>query len=170
MPRRLRRRSYSRGRPLKTVKYSNETFNCSGNITFNTGSGDSAVGDQVNTTLISAVATQGMRKVKNFTLKMITDVDIPLLWGLVYVPDGTVAQSMSLGTPAAPVSLYEPNQNVIKSGYLTPNAQQTQVFRTRLARNLNSGDSIALCLKVSVPGTEITEKFLGVQLNYVITY
>ncbi|KAH0791274.1 Cap protein [Histomonas meleagridis] len=101
---------------------------------------------------------------------MITDVDIPLLWALVYVPDGTVPQTMSLGTPAAPVALYEPNQNVIMSGYLTPNAQQTQVFRPRLARNLNSGDCIFLCLKVSIPGTEITDKFLGVQLNYAITY
>ncbi|KAH0787886.1 Cap protein [Histomonas meleagridis] len=169
MPRRLRRRSYSRGHPLKTVKYPNETYNSSGPISFNVGEGEQAVGDQVSATLISA-ASQGMRKVKNFTLKMITDISIPVLWALVYVPDGTVIKNISLGTHAAPVSLYEPNQNVILSGYVTPNAAQTQVFRTRLARNLNSGHSIALVLRLAIQGTVINQKFLGVQLNYAVTY
>ncbi|KAH0789137.1 Cap protein [Histomonas meleagridis] len=138
MPRRLRKRSYSRGRPLKTVKYSNETYNSSGPVSFfNVGipGEPGSSGDHIAATLISAVASQNMRKVKNFSLKMITDISVPLLWALVYVPDGTAIQNISLGTPSAPVSLYEPNQNVIMSGYVTPNAQQTQVFRTRLARN-----------------------------------
>lgn len=162
MPRRYRRRSYSRSRPLKTVKYSNETTNITESL-------DIAEGDQAEAPLISSVDVQGVRKAKNFTLKMIYGGTTPLVWVLIYVPEGQQIGKLSYGSASAPASLYEPNQNVIMSGYLIPTYQQAQVYRTRLARNLNSGDSIYIVIK-SAAGGAISKQFIGINLNYAITY
>lgn len=162
MPRRLRRRSVSYGsRPYKTVKYSNETVNFTSQISLDSGSNLSA-------SLISSTNVQGMRKAKNFTLKMIYNGPYPLLWVLVYVPEGTSVSALSIGQPGQVASTYEPSQNVIMSGYLTPNGAQSQVFRTRLARNLNSGDSIQIVF--CNPYEEIANAPIGISLNYAITY
>ena len=161
MPRR-RIRSYRRGRPLKTVKYSNETYNAT--VTFSL-----AAQTQAATSLISAVDTQGTRKAKNFTLRFVFGGPVPLMFALVYVPQGQNPGNLTLGTIENPASLYEPNQNVILSGYIVSQSNQAPTFRTRLARNLNSGDSIALIIR-SVDGTAIASASLGIILNYAISY
>jgi hypothetical protein len=69
--------------------------------------------------LVPASAAQGTRKVTNITLKFIsTELIVPLIFAVVYVPEGVEPASLklSVGTPLKPVSLYEPPQNVIMQG------------------------------------------------------
>lgn len=157
-------------RRVKAVKYSNETATCYYSIPT-----DVASGTNYSRTIIAATDTQGMRKVKNFTLNtsfaQIIDVSSPpvnILWALVYVPGGTSVSQIAPPTGDTVLSLYEPNQNVIMSGLLTPN-QPPQVVRSRLARNLNSDDSIVLVIcpdrDVGTLASDIT-----CSLNYAITY
>ena len=68
------------------------------------------------------------------------------------------------------VSLYEPNQNVIMSGYITPNYNAMQTFRTRLARNLNSGDTIQMIIAPAAATDAVQQQLIGISLNYAITY
>ena len=165
MPRRYRRRMSRR--PLKTVKYSNETTNMTG--TLNMAANENNKIAQISASLISSVKSQGMRKAKNFTLKFIYSGTVPLIYVLAYVPEGQHPSTITLGLPDQVASLYEPNQNVIMSGYICPGANQAQVARTRLARNLNSGDSIQLII-ANCTSTAIQNQTLGVCLNYAITY
>lgn len=173
-----RRRTVRRrvGRPLKTVKYSNETTCFANPVTIAAGTADAG---QVNATMISAVNVQGMRKAKNFTLRIVANNRTPIAWALVYVPQGQNPSVMGIGTPAAPVSLYEPNQNVIMAGVLpiagTPEGASNvsltfspQVSRTRLARNLNSGDTIVLCFRNL--NNLATTFDVQAMLNYAITF
>lgn len=144
MARRYRRRYSRAARPLKTVKYSNETFNSGGGVQYYyTGQGNQS---QVSTTLIDSIDSQGMRKVKNISLNVMTDCKVPIVWALVYVPQGGTPGALTLGAPNNAASLYEPNQNVIMSGTCIINSAQ-QTWRTRLARNLNSGDMIVFVFK-----------------------
>lgn len=158
------RRRYSRARhsrPLKTVKYSSETT--SGAIVITP---DQQQQQQI--ALVGSITSQGMRKAKNFTLRMSTVSDGLYIWVLVYIPQGTSPQVIN--TSQSGGSLYEPNQNVIMSGYIYKQCPQ-ETFRTRLARNLNSGDSIALCIaplsNVIVPESGA---LIYISLNYAITY
>lgn len=79
--------------------------------------------------------------------------------------------SFSFGSPNFPTSIYEPNQNVIMSGVVGPGSNQ-QTWRTRLARNLNSGDSIQICFS-SLYVTQIWQGDLfelNCTLNYAISF
>ena len=161
MPR-TRIRSYRRSRPLKTVKYSNETYNATVNFNLDAGV-------QASAALISAIDTQGTRKAKNFTLRFVFGGNVPLVFAMVYLPQGQQPGNLTLGTVQQPASLYEPNQNVILSGYIVSHQNQAPSFRTRLARNLNSGDSICLIIR-TVDGSPINNASLGIILNYAISY
>lgn len=136
---------------------------------------------------VSSTPVQGLRKAKNFTLRLqyqyrgqFQDPGYALVyWALVYVPQNQEASSIDLAgsqvvgdKAAAPVSMYEPNQNVIMSGILTPD-QPVQTNRTRLARNLNSGDSIQLVycwLANGNPDGYVVQRAVSANLNYAITY
>lgn len=180
MPRRYRR--VRRSRPLKTVKYSNETYNFSVQTT-NPNPG-TEVSDYI--AMITPVSTQGTRKCKNFTLTIANNAD-PFFWALVYVPQGTTPSPLNIGTinneHMGAASLYEPNQNVILSGVAnnssTPGADLTVnprgitvISRTRLARNLNSGDYIAFVYRSFARYTDANSgRILAmVQLNYAISF
>ena len=56
------KKAYGSRRPLKTVKYSNETSNITSSFKLTAGS-------QINAPLISSSSIQGIRKAKNFSLK-----------------------------------------------------------------------------------------------------
>lgn len=177
MPRRYTR-SGKYTRRVKTVKYSNETYNFEGTIPDNTP----ASKFETFATMISAIDQQGVRKCKNFEISLTgapfengqtTFENVPIFWALVYVPQGTTPSHINLGTAQAPASLYEPNQNVIMSGVWPGNLKAPYVKKTRLARNLNSGDSIALALAVPSfrPENDGTyEKTIAVTLNYAISF
>lgn len=154
MARRYRRRHrYTVARPLKTTKYSNETFCSAVNVT---ATGDIGTHGQFSVPIIpSAIGgVLGTRKAKNFTLRLCPEKTLihngstdtfeisRVAFALVFVPEGTTPSDINFGSQASAASLYEPNQNVILSGIV--DSRQTYSFKTRLARNLNSGDNIAL--------------------------
>lgn len=142
MPRYRRyRRTYPISRSLRTTKYSNETYIFNNLNTIYSTENTYRVG------MIPSTSTMGTRKCKNFTLTLSTVPLVPFLFALIFVPEGTQAGDISLPTSSTPVSLYEPNQNVIMSGIFGgPNATISR-FKSRLARNLNSGDNIYLVIK-----------------------
>lgn len=172
MPRRYRRRRYAISRPLKTAKYSNETYT----VQQSTDAGAN-LQFQKSFPVVPDTSVLATRKCKNFTLKLgilgfTGSTKFPgFYWVLAFVPQGvdpsliqTAAQSAS-----AAVSLYEPNQNVIMSGVITDS--QTHTYKTRLARNLNSGDEIALIVLVQNHDTAnpITVEWAST-INYAISY
>jgi len=151
------RKSYSRGRYSKRNKYSVEHTP----IVVNSNDDGNAI-----ETIVAPVAVQGMRKVKNLTVSLSNNnpSDVPCFWwAVVYVPAGTTPSPLTV--TGGSTSLYEPNQFVMECGYFDPNAGPLRVH-TRLARNLNSGDGIALILRGQ--SGEANVQFRGV-VSYAIT-
>lgn len=174
MPRRYTR-SGRYTRRVKTVKYSNETYNYAGLYTVQ----NAGVKNNWSETLISAIDTQGVRKCKNFELSLtgtpFTNAQnqiahAPMFFALVYVPQGTEPSQINIGNPDACASLYEPNQNVIMSGVWPSDLTAPFVKKTRLARNLNSGDRIVLVMSSPQFGEGAYSKNLAVTLNYAISF
>lgn len=181
MPRYYRRRyrSYRSGKS----KYSNQTTSLlltvpeagvEAGATFPTGQ-DEQENPYRGCTIVPATGVYGTRKAKNFDIQITTSsIGNPIVAALVYVPQGTLASTLNIAsfTPEGPNSLYEPNQNVIGQFIIpaTPEgtSQSVSRFKTRLARNLDSGDSIVL---VMAPVAGLVD---GAQIcatvNYAIKY
>ena len=186
MPRRYRRRHrYTIARPVKTTKYSNETYGTQFNIQNNGGVPGSHGGFQFPVIPNAIGGILGTRKVKNFTLRLCAektmyDNQVPdqetfdrarVAFALVYVPEGTNPSGLAFGTGNQPSSIYEPNQNVIISGII--DSDQTYSFKTRLARNLNAGDNIALVLADLTPiqnEGDSTNTPVTMTCNYAISF
>lgn len=117
---------------------------------------------QLDQVIIPATATEGMRKVKHLIVQgASSDTTVQgIYWALVYVPDGYAANVMNLNG-----SMYEPNQNVLCAGIWDPTAGNLRVT-SPTSRNLNSGDSIHLLLKVDAN----VQVGCGVFVQYAITY
>lgn len=137
-------------------KYSNETVCTNVGVRATKDGGQPLTDNPI--VIVPSTNVLGNRKVKNFTLKFTAHLtDDPVIGVLAYVPEGT---QMSTPTVTGPIqSLYEPNQNVIATFIIPPTcvrngdgsigtdeSAQTVVVSNRLARNLNTGDSIQLCL------------------------
>lgn len=179
MPRRYTR-SGRYTRRVKTVKYSNETYNFTGQYNVDNG----ALKSDWKETLISAIDTQGVRKCKNFELSLTggpfaptgqtqgDNIQAPIFFALVYVPQGTEPSQINIGQPDGCASLYEPNQNVIMAGVWPGDLTAPFVKKTRLARNLNSGDRIVLVTSAPPFGAASStySKMLAVTLNYAISF
>ncbi len=180
MPRRYTR-SGRYTRRVKTVKYSNETYNFTGNYI----APDASVKQDWTETLISSIDQQGVRKCKNFELSLTggafqptggpeqdprTAIQAPIFFALVYVPQGTEPSKINIGQPDSAASLYEPNQNVIMAGVWPGDLTAPFIKKTRLARNLNSGDRIVLCTSCPSFGEGQYTKTLAVTLNYAISF
>lgn len=173
-----RSRGYTRryARRIKSVKYSNETVNMTGTWELH----DNAT--QLNVVCVAKADIQGTRKCKNFEITMCgsewynndttaaVDKAVPICWALVYVPEGTTPGKIRWGGLDASASLYEPNQNVIMSGLWPANLTSNYKVKTRLARNLNSGDSIYLVLDTVADEPDSTKKDISINLNYAIAY
>lgn len=166
----------------KKVRYSSETtsLNAEGTIAAGTmstfPSGGSPV--QKGMVLVSPATIQGTRKVKNMTLSIASKGNtVPLLCAIVYVPQGTDASSITPGPNGLTgASLYEPNQNVIMQFVMNPvesdnTGSNVQVFRTKLARNLDSGDKIVFIAAPAYANEDdsMTIKIVGT-FNYAISY
>lgn len=184
----FRRRYYRTGR----MRYSNETSTIGLNVTGLIPSGttfpftqEGSVVTDRGVTVVPTSNIQGTRKVKNITLKITGQyLTGPVFCALVYVPDGTVPNALSLGNGS---SFYEPNQNVISTFIIpqtvqfnqvgetitpVPAGQNTYTISTRLARNLASGDRIVLLM---APGKDIlfnanTPPYICGTCNYAIKY
>lgn len=166
------RRRYRLTRSLSVrvprTRYSNETMNSTNTLNF-TGTGSTNIQPIV---LVNPISQQGVRKTKNYTLSLycskIGENTPPLQFVLVYVPEGTTPSALNIGTNSATTSLYEPNQNVILQGSILAGGSIVQRFSTRLARNLNAGDSIQLIIQN--PQGINGNATLQTQLNYSIAY
>lgn len=151
---------------VKKIKYSNETYSINSLVAT-----DASANTQ-NVVMIASIDNQGMRKAKNFSLKIYTPnlstndgaAEGGIVWALVFVPQGTNVQDMNLGSSTSH-SLYEPNQNVIMSGIVCSN--EITNAKTRLARNMNAGDAIYLIYKSFNAGVSYS---IGAVLNYAIAY
>lgn len=99
--------------------------------------------------VVPETSVEGMRKVKNLTVTatVATTLDAPLYWALVYVPQGTTPNALSVATTTSDVpSLYEPNQFVMNCGISDSEAGPIRIW-TPLSRNLNDGDRIFLLIR-----------------------
>lgn len=168
MPRRRRHtRVY---RPLKVSKYSNETFAAINTIPQNEGTTPIP---QYWITFTKASDVLGTRKVKHFLLTISSNSTVPLIWALVFVPEGTSPSTLQQGNNVVDqyllaASLYNPNQNVIMSGITGGQNTQVERFKSNLSRNLNSGDKI--CLVLSSLTATYDEFTVDSTLNYAIAY
>jgi hypothetical protein len=91
----------------------------------------------------------------------------PVWWALVFVPQGYNANVLFpyFADSQTSGSLYEPNQFVMGCGYIDPNAGPIRVT-SKVSRNLQSGDSIALIIGNSeTPSTT----YRGV-VSYAVAY
>ena len=87
-------------RRLKTAKYSNETYNFATDLNFATSN------NTVWVPIIPPITQQGTRKVKKFEFNISsgpytingTGTAMPTFWALVYVPQGTEPNPISIGT------------------------------------------------------------------------
>lgn len=181
MPYIRRRRGYIRRPLLKKTKYSMETY-CAAAVPPQSGGQPQPF--LTNTTysigFVAPTNVLGTRKVKNFTLSIFTNAPQPFFFALIYVPQGTNPSVINFGTTIAdnivtPLSLYEPNQNVIITGLVgggdnadTLSGNKVERFKSRLARNLNSGDSIVLVFR-PVADTP-SNCLIQTSLSYAIAY
>lgn len=175
-----RRRRYAVARPLKTAKYSNETYAATIGLRSSTNGQHGTGSVKVIPDAIGGVL--GTRKAKNFTLRIYchetvrtaedvsTNIRSSVFFALVFVPEGTEPSLFNVGDGTAK-SLYEPNQNVILSSII--DSSQVYTFKTRLARNLNAGDSIMLLLwDNNYPAAANLSMFtsLAFSCNYAISF
>lgn len=182
-----RRTTRAPKRAVKRVKYSNETFSNAITIT-----SPASTGDLVNNywiPVITPTTIAGMRKAKNFTINIsiipnITEggIVIPIIVSamLVYVPEGTSPSTPSINVLEEPQSypgtgqplqaVYKPDQNVIMSKIANITSSGNLTMRNRLARNINSGDSVGVVLSVFKNPTTAQQMSAIVSANYAVTY
>ena len=167
MPRRYRRRKYYPSRSLKLAKYSNETFATVAVYRF-LSSETKAI------TFTPASTTLGTRKVKNFTLTTCCNSQMPFWFALVYVPEGTSNSNINFGGVNEGVitaqSMYEPNQNVIMSGIFGGPGGQVARFKSKLARNLNSNDTVKLVIRSLEDVPEDETIAIMISLNFALAF
>lgn len=173
MPRRPRRRTYRVARPLKTIKYSNETVVC--NITIPAADYTQGPSPTFKAPIVlNPAQISGMRKIKNISIRGVISPNQPgyLVLACIYLPEGLQADNQELNIAAAngnSTSIYEPNQNVIMSGVANINSDQPFYMSNRLARNLNSNDSVLIFARPSFVNfpSAVTVSFT---VNYVIAF
>lgn len=134
--------------------------------------------------IIPPVNTQGMRKCKNFTFDIffrahnnraaeeyVNGYQTQGIFALVFVPQGQNPSNFQAFRSAInqSESVYEPNQNIIMAGTLEE--FKTKRYRTRLARNLNSGDSVYLCINLARSEYSNNSAWqVNCVLNYAVCY
>ena len=168
---------------LKRSKYSNETVVLSGSVQI--AGGENKVFPVYNvegqtktgTVLVAPADLQGTRKVKNMLLTINSSGNSqPIVGCVVYLPAGTSPSSIETGASYLAGSMYEPNQNVIMQFVLPPNLNNSidNVLRvkTRLARNLDSGDKLLLvCKYIGVNSRSDTDNVnIAGTFNYAVSY
>ena len=99
--------------------------------------------------IVASTQQEGVRKAKNISVTLATPAGAQTTnriqnwsyyWALIYLPEGSVANELH-----STDQLYTPSQFVINSGIVTPEQGKIRIS-SRLARNLNQGDSIYLLI------------------------
>ena len=121
--------------------------------------------------VLPPMSDQGMRKIKHLTITLSNQnegdaAQAPLVYALVYVPEGYEAQHIRYPKHGYAVNMYDANQFVMSTGVVDFTGGPCRI-KTPLSRNLNSGDSIYLIL-----GTIIREGATSytAQVTYAVTY
>lgn len=120
--------------------------------------------------VVAATDQEGVRKAKNISISLSTptttttyDANYPFYWALVYLPEGVAAQELS-----STGQLYPSSQYVMNSGIVSSVQGKMRIW-SRLARNLNQGDSIYLLLGTSQAYLTDDTNFRN-RFNYLIRY
>lgn len=99
--------------------------------------------------LVPPSTVSGIRKVKNFNINFVTNSSRPLLFACVYAPEGANVENLKpnivgLNTSSGVTftEMFAANQWVIGCGSIANGA--INVWKTRMSRNLNNGDSVYL--------------------------
>jgi hypothetical protein len=110
--------------------------------------------------IVPAANITGVRRIQDFTLKL--SAASPLVYALVYVPEGINAEGVSLNIsePSAATSVYTPEQHIILSGVVSGDMYPARYFGSR---NLASGDAVYLLTRA------VDAKEAGA-LIYTVTY
>lgn len=120
--------------------------------------------------VVQPIDTQGMRKVKHLTVSISNSGNIsesiPVFYSIVFVPHGYEPQPISFPAAGYAVNNYSANQFVMSSGVLDFSGGPCRI-RSRLARNLNSGDRIYLIL--AIPSASAGTTTYSAQVQYAIT-
>ena len=127
---------------------------------------DTIATKQFAISVIPPTNTQGMRKVKHFTITI--NATFSLCYALVYVPDGYEPNSINVPAEGMAISMYEPNQFVISQGVVDQDSGPTRIT-SPLSRNLNSGDSVYLILSTGPQNTPIPTGRVTSTVKYAIT-
>lgn len=175
-----RRYKYKYGLRKSKKRYSNETTSFTFKDTGITGTTTGPVKEsKLGQILVQSATLQGTRKVKNMTLSITSFGNtVPLYCAVVYCPGGTAPSSLTPGSDSLRVGseLYEPNQNVIMQFMMNPVKTDTmvntqvQTFKTRLARNLDSNDYIALIYCPAIASATDQDIQVSGTFNYAIAY
>lgn len=155
-------------------KYSNETTTV--NMALTT---PLAAGSSMKYEIVPVTNVYGTRKVKNFTLNLsiANFTNTPVVYALVYVPEGTSPSALTTqgndvteqGVTTSIAQLYKPNQNVIMQGIIVPGDPRPVIQKSRLARNLDSGDSICLLIANVAAVQSGTPAVFGT-VNYAVKF
>lgn len=135
-----------------------------------TGGASAALGNQVNIDIVAAAAAQGKRKVKNFDIQLAVQQpqgeDTIIYYALVYQPVGVATPSpISVGG-----EFYSPPSHVLSAGLYDCSEGTGFRIRSRLARNLNAGDKIVLCLRATSSVANPTAFVCRGIVSYVVAY
>lgn len=134
---------------------------------------DSYLNRQALIPIVSATTQEGVRKAKNISISLATPAgpstnqyqtqNWSFYWALVYLPEGSVANELK-----STDQLYTPSQFVINSGIV--NAEQGKMrISSRLARNLNQGDSIYLLIGTNSSAVGTSDNATN-RFNYLVRY
>jgi len=131
----------------------------------------------VNQVVVLPTETEGVRKVKNLTIDICSKswfqqnnttagglTANPIYWALVYVPEGTLPNYLN-----ETGDLYQPSQWVLSTGILNLISGKSRIT-TRLAKNLNKGDTIYLCMGTAEPESNRVIPTLDYLCRYAICF
>jgi len=113
--------------------------------------------------VVPASPQEGVRQVARMTITLTGSPDTAgsVAWALIYLPEGTQYTTSLFPTND---TLYEPSSYVLASGISDSTAGPIRIS-SRLKKNLNAGDRIALLTAATGSGS----KYIGL-LRYAIKY
>lgn len=121
--------------------------------------------------IVASTTQEGVRKAKNMSISIAPPAkqsgeltNAPFYWALLYVPEGNTPNELS-----SQGQLYQPSQFVISSGIVTQEQGKMRIS-TRLAKNLNQGDSIYLLIGTNNNFINSGTPDSNYRFNYLVRY
>lgn len=167
-----RRRDYiPRNYISKASKYQFVPFS----IQFNYSTLDPLTPGIINV-LVPTSTVAGIRKVKNFNINFVSNTTDPLLFAVLYIPEGADTANLTPNINGFNVDgskvfaeLFAANQWVIGCGSIVAGALNN--WKTRMSRNLNNGDSVYMFIWQLQPNDRVVSTVkVNATGNYAIRY